>query len=70
MVTNKYLLETRISTERICPPALPEEMHAIKLKGEWYLPVEAVVSHKKSEKICLIWDAAAAVNGIIFYKNI
>lgn len=41
-----------------------EELKAADLKRVWYLPLGAVVNPKKPEKVRLIWDAAAAVNGI------
>lgn len=44
--------------------ASEEELKAADPKRVWYLPLGAVVNPKKPEKVRLIWDAAAAVNGI------
>ncbi|XP_062702166.1 uncharacterized protein LOC134285450 [Aedes albopictus] len=41
-----------------------EEMKQTDLKRVWYLPLGAVVNPKKPEKVRLIWDAAAVVDGI------
>ncbi|XP_055633463.1 uncharacterized protein LOC129773833 [Toxorhynchites rutilus septentrionalis] len=41
-----------------------EEVKAVDPRRVWYLPLGAVVNPKKPEKVRLIWDAAAVVDGI------
>ncbi|XP_062533345.1 uncharacterized protein LOC134202334 [Armigeres subalbatus] len=44
--------------------ATPEELQRTDARHVWYLPLGVVVSPKKPEKIRLIWDAAAKVQGV------
>ncbi|XP_055623138.1 uncharacterized protein LOC129766589 [Toxorhynchites rutilus septentrionalis] len=41
-----------------------EEVKAVDPRRVWYLPLGAVVNPKKPEKVRLIWDDAAVVDGI------
>ncbi|XP_055584907.1 uncharacterized protein LOC129737769 [Uranotaenia lowii] len=47
-----------------CHRATPEELKSFDPRRTWYLPLGAVTNPKKPEKIRLIWDAAAKVDGI------
>ncbi|XP_062714110.1 uncharacterized protein LOC134290901 [Aedes albopictus] len=44
--------------------ASEKELRSADLRRVWYLPLGAVVNPKKPEKVRLIWDAAATVNGV------
>ncbi|XP_053698951.1 uncharacterized protein LOC128745910 [Sabethes cyaneus] len=42
------------------------ELHSTKANQVWYLPLGVVVNPRKPEKLRLIWDAAAKVDGVSF----
>ncbi|XP_053686362.1 uncharacterized protein LOC128735909 [Sabethes cyaneus] len=44
--------------------ASEDELKTANPKRVWYLPLGAVINPKKPEKVRLIWDAAATVDGI------
>ncbi|XP_055614645.1 uncharacterized protein LOC129760976 [Uranotaenia lowii] len=44
--------------------ATEEELRKCDLRKVWYLPLGIVVNPKKPEKVRMIWDAAATVNGV------
>lgn len=43
---------------------LSAEEEAQKRQNKWYLPIFAVRNHNKPEKVRMVWDAAATVNGV------
>lgn len=49
-----------------CHPATSEELKLSDNKRVWYLPLCIVVNPKKPNKVRVVWDAAAKVNGVSF----
>ncbi|XP_062538963.1 uncharacterized protein LOC134207258 [Armigeres subalbatus] len=44
--------------------ASPAELNSGDLRRVWYLPLGAVINPRKPEKVRLIWDASAKVDGV------
>ncbi|XP_055613814.1 uncharacterized protein LOC129760233 [Uranotaenia lowii] len=44
--------------------ATPDEIGNFDIRRTWYLPLGVVINPKKPDKIRLIWDAAAKVDGV------
>ncbi|XP_062558258.1 uncharacterized protein LOC134223135 [Armigeres subalbatus] len=49
-----------------CHKATPMELRSFDTKRVWYLPLCVVVHPKKPEKVRVVWDAAAKVEGVSF----
>lgn len=49
-----------------CHRATAKELHSFDTKRVWYLPLCVVINPKKPQKIRVVWDAAAKVNGVSF----
>ncbi|XP_062713936.1 uncharacterized protein LOC134290758 [Aedes albopictus] len=44
----------------------PEELQSVDPARRWYLPLGVVMNPKKPNKIRMVWDAAAKVDGVCF----
>ncbi|XP_062713378.1 uncharacterized protein LOC134290293 [Aedes albopictus] len=47
-----------------CHKATPQELRSTERHKVWYLPLNIVLNPRKPGKVRLVWDAAAAVNGV------
>ncbi|XP_055615183.1 uncharacterized protein LOC129761486 [Toxorhynchites rutilus septentrionalis] len=67
---NPQLLENvrsqlvKYQSKGYCHRATVEELTKTDPKKVWYLPLNIVINPKKPNKIRLVWDAAAAVEGV------
>ncbi|XP_058449373.1 uncharacterized protein LOC131429324 [Malaya genurostris] len=50
--------------------ATQAELNAVDRSKIWYLPLNIVLNPKKPNKVRLVWDAAASVNGVSLNSNL
>ncbi|XP_058456945.1 uncharacterized protein LOC131434299 [Malaya genurostris] len=53
-----------------CHRATQAELNAVDRSKIWYLPLNIVLNPKKPNKVRLVWDAAASVNGVSLNSNL